>query len=75
MKLPYEWQIGLRYTRVGKRTIGTTGNGFISFIAVASMSGIALGVAALTFLLSALATLYPSWRSARVRPADALRYE
>ncbi|KVG34804.1 lipoprotein-releasing ABC transporter permease subunit [Burkholderia ubonensis] len=54
MKLPYEWQIGLRYTRVGKRTIGTTGNGFISFIAVASMSGIALGVAALIIVLSVM---------------------
>ncbi|KVP39227.1 lipoprotein-releasing ABC transporter permease subunit [Burkholderia ubonensis] len=54
MKVPYEWQIGLRYTRVGKRTIGTTGNGFISFIAVASMSGIALGVAALIIVLSVM---------------------
>jgi lipoprotein-releasing system permease protein len=25
--------------------------------------------------LAFLATLYPSWRAARVRPADALRYE
>ncbi len=41
MKFPYEWQIGWRYTRAGKRT---TGNGFISFIALVSMSGIALGV-------------------------------
>jgi lipoprotein-releasing system permease protein len=31
LKLPYEWQIGWRYTRAGKRT---TGNGFISFIAL-----------------------------------------
>ncbi|WP_431823745.1 lipoprotein-releasing ABC transporter permease subunit [Burkholderia sp. F1] len=54
MKLPYEWQIGLRYTRAGKRAIGATGNGFISFIAVASMSGIALGVAALIIVLSVM---------------------
>jgi lipoprotein-releasing system permease protein len=27
------------------------------------------------FLLSLLATLYPSWRAARVQPAEALRYE
>ena len=51
MKLPYEWQIGWRYTRAGKRT---TGNGFISFIAAASMLGIALGVAALIVVLSVM---------------------
>ena len=51
MKFPYEWQIGWRYTRASKRT---TGNGFISFIAVVSMSGIALGVAALIVVLSVM---------------------
>ncbi|AOK10543.1 lipoprotein-releasing ABC transporter permease subunit [Burkholderia vietnamiensis] len=51
MKLPYEWQIGWRYTRAGKRT---TGNGFISFIALVSMLGIALGVAALIVVLSVM---------------------
>lgn len=34
---------------------------------------ITIGVVA--FALSLLATLYPSWRAARVRPAEALRYE
>ena len=51
LKFPYEWQIGWRYTRAGKRT---TGNGFISFIALVSMSGIALGVAALIVVLSVM---------------------
>ncbi|CAL8473524.1 MULTISPECIES: lipoprotein-releasing ABC transporter permease subunit [Caballeronia] len=51
MKLPYEWQIGWRYTRASKRT---TGNGFISFIALVSMAGIALGVAALIVVLSVM---------------------
>jgi lipoprotein-releasing system permease protein len=51
LKLPYEWQIGLRYTRADKRT---TGNGFISFIALVSMSGIALGVASLIVVLSVM---------------------
>ncbi len=32
-------------------------------------------VAALSFLLSLVATIYPSWRAARVNPAEALRYE
>lgn len=51
LKLPYEWQIGLRYTRTGKRS---SGNGFISFISLISMSGIALGVAALIVVLSVM---------------------
>ncbi|MEA3112071.1 MAG: lipoprotein-releasing system permease protein, partial [Caballeronia sp.] len=29
----------------------------------------------IAFILSSLATLYPSWRGAKVRPAEALRYE
>jgi len=32
-------------------------------------------VALMAFVLSLLATLYPSWRASRVNPADALRYE
>jgi lipoprotein-releasing system permease protein len=28
-----------------------------------------------SFVVSVLATLYPSWRAARVNPAEALRYE
>ncbi len=35
---------------------------------IATITGVALG-------LSLLATLYPSWRAARVQPAAALRYE
>jgi lipoprotein-releasing system permease protein len=32
-------------------------------------------IAAVSLLLSLLATLYPSWRASRVLPAEALRYE
>mgnify|MGYP001568396810 CR=1 FL=1 len=31
--------------------------------------------AAVSFLLTLLATIYPSWRAAKVNPAEALRYE
>ena len=34
-----------------------------------------VGIATVSLLLSFLATLYPSWRASRVRPAEALRYE
>ena len=45
-KLPYELLLGLRYTRAKRR------NGFISFISLSSMLGIALGVTALITILS-----------------------
>ncbi|MFO1216866.1 MAG: lipoprotein-releasing ABC transporter permease subunit [Burkholderiaceae bacterium] len=51
MNLPYEWQLGWRYTRAGR---GGRRNAFISFIAGASMAGIALGVAALVVVLSVI---------------------
>ncbi len=59
VNLPYEWQVGLRYTRAGKRrgevdSSGKAGDGFVSFIAAISMAGIALGVAALIVVLSVM---------------------
>ena len=51
MNWPYEWQIGWRYTRAGR--VGRR-NGFISFISLASVLGIALGVAALIIVLSVM---------------------
>ncbi|MEX2320115.1 MAG: FtsX-like permease family protein, partial [Saccharospirillum sp.] len=32
-------------------------------------------IAASTFVISVLATLYPAWRASRISPAEALRYE
>jgi lipoprotein-releasing system permease protein len=29
----------------------------------------------ISIVLSLVATLYPSWRASRVRPAEALRYD
>jgi lipoprotein-releasing system permease protein len=49
--LPFEWTIGLRYTRAGRRSAR---NSFISFISLISMAGIALGVAALIVVLSVM---------------------
>jgi lipoprotein-releasing system permease protein len=50
-KLPYEWLVGLRYTRAGKRS---GRNSFLSFISLISVSGIALGVMALIVVLSVM---------------------
>jgi lipoprotein-releasing system permease protein len=51
MQTPYELILGWRYTRAGR---ATRRNGFISFISLISMLGIALGVAALIVVLSVM---------------------
>src|SRR5512139_2619572 len=51
MSLPYELQIGWRYTRAGR---AGRRNRFISFISGVSVLGIALGVAALIIVLSVM---------------------
>jgi lipoprotein-releasing system permease protein len=51
MDMPYEWQIGWRYTRAGR---SGRRNGFISFISAVSIVGITLGVAALIIVLSVM---------------------
>ncbi len=50
-RMPFEWQVGWRYTRAGR---SGRRNGFISFISGVSMLGIALGVAALIIVLSVM---------------------
>ncbi|TFW19026.1 lipoprotein-releasing ABC transporter permease subunit [Massilia arenosa] len=50
-KLPYEWLVGWRYTRAGKRGRRQR---FISFISFISIAGIGLGVAALIVVLSVM---------------------
>lgn len=49
--IPFEWLVGMRYTRAGRRS---GRNSFISFISMTSMIGIALGVAALIVVLSVM---------------------
>jgi lipoprotein-releasing system permease protein len=51
MNLPFELQVGWRYTRAGR---SGRRNGFISFISSVSILGIALGVAALIIVLSVM---------------------
>ena len=50
-RLPYEWQIGWRYTRAGR---AGRSNRFVSFISAVSVLGILLGVAALIIVLSVM---------------------
>jgi lipoprotein-releasing system permease protein len=49
MAFPYEWQIGVRYLRAGRRS---GRNSFISFMSLVSIAGVGLGVAALIVVLS-----------------------
>ena len=48
---------------------------FISSLPSDVRSGDVMTVGLMAFFLSLLATLYPSWRAAKVQPANALRYE
>lgn len=52
MKTPFEWTIGLTYTRAGRR--GRRKDRFMSFISGMSVASIALGVAALIIVLSVM---------------------
>lgn len=52
MKIPFEWTIGLTYTRAGRR--GRRKDRFMSFISAMSVTSIALGVAALIIVLSVM---------------------
>ncbi len=48
MRRPYEWLLGMRYLRA------TQGRGFLSFISVVSVLGLAIGVAVLIVVLSVM---------------------
>src|ERR1700756_4547570 len=48
MSVPYEWLIGPRYLR------STPRRGFVSFVAIVSVLGLALGVATLIVVLSVM---------------------
>jgi lipoprotein-releasing system permease protein len=48
---------------------------FISELPSDLRSADVIAITSVALVLSLVATLYPSWRAARVRPAEALRYE
>jgi lipoprotein-releasing system permease protein len=48
---------------------------FLSKMPAEIDSGEVIAVVAMSLTLSLLATLYPSWRAARLDPVEALRYE
>ena len=48
---------------------------FISSLPSDPRAGDIVPIAAFSFVLSLLATIYPSWRAAQTKPAEALRYE
>ncbi len=48
---------------------------FVSFLPTQLELSDVLTVTGSAFLMSVLATVYPAWRAARVKPAEALRYE
>lgn len=48
---------------------------FISSLPSDPRAGDIVPIAAFSFILSLLATIYPSWRAAQTKPAEALRYE
>ena len=48
---------------------------FISSLPSEPRAGDVVPIAVISIILSLVATLYPSWRASRVRPAEALRYD
>ena len=54
IELPLFMEIGLRYVRARRKTVGKKRDGFLSFISTLSMVGIALGVASLIIVLSVM---------------------
>lgn len=48
---------------------------FVSFLPTHLLASDVVNVTMAAFSMSLLATIYPAWRAARVKPAEALRYE
>ncbi len=48
---------------------------FVSFLPTQLQMSDVINVTVSAFMMSLLATVYPAWRAARIKPAEALRYE
>lgn len=48
---------------------------FVNYMPSDLQADYVMSVIAAAFFISALATIYPAWRAARIMPAEALRYE
>jgi len=70
--LPHPTQTGNSTVSTAGVSIGSASSASISVTITPELVLLGLGVAV---LLGALGSLYPAWRAARTRPAEAMRYE
>ena len=70
--LPHPTQAGNSTVSTAGVSIGSASSASISVTITPELVLLGLGVAV---LLGALGSLYPAWRAARTRPAEAMRYE
>ena len=70
--LPHPTQAGNSTVSTAGVSIGSASSASISVTIAPELVLLGLGVAV---LLGALGSLYPAWRAARTRPAEAMRYE
>ena len=70
--LPRPTQAGNSTVSTAGVSIGSASSASISVTITPELVLLGLGVAV---LLGALGSLYPAWRAARTRPAEAMRYE
>ncbi len=70
--LPHPTQAGNSTVSTAGVSIGSASSASISVTLTSELVLLGLGVAV---LLGALGSLYPAWRAARTRPAEAMRYD
>jgi putative ABC transport system permease protein len=70
--LPHPIQAGNSTVSTAGMSLGSASSASISVIITPELALFGLGIA---ILLGAVGSLYPAWRAARTRPAEAMRYE